>query len=96
MVVCTHNYISKPPMAAKRRSLRLPKVQLTPLKTSGFCSAKPKKKPPVRATISNLVQFWLIFTTKLESTSSVKPKSKPRRLFQQSWNAPRQKNPLHF
>jgi len=67
-----------------------------PLKTSGFCSAKPKKKPPVRATISNLVQFWLIFTTKLESTSSVKPKSKPRRLFQQSWNAPRQKNPLHF
>ena len=53
-------------MAAKRRSLRLPKVLFSPLKTSGFCSAKPKKKERICAQISRKVRSWWNFTTPLE------------------------------
>ena len=74
-------FTRKPPLAAKRRSLRLPQKFLPPLKILGFCSAKPKKKPPMRATISEKVSFWCPCTTRLEPILRKNAeKHKPRRL----------------
>jgi hypothetical protein len=64
--LCAFVFYQKPPMAAKRRSLRLPKILFSPLKTYGFCSAKPKKKSAVCAQISRKVRSWWNFTTPLE------------------------------
>jgi hypothetical protein len=68
-------------MAAKRRSQRLPQILFSPLKTSGICSAKPKKKERKCAQISRKVRSWWNFTTPLEPIlrKSAK-KHKPRRL----------------
>jgi len=64
--LCAFVFYQKPPMAAKRRSLRLPKILFSPLKTFGFCSAKPKKKERKCAQISRKVRSWWNFTTPLE------------------------------
>jgi len=82
--------------AKKARLLPRPSSD-SPKKTSGLRSAQPKKKPPMRATISKKVCYWRSSTTKLEPIlSETADEHKPRRLFQRSWNAPRQKNPLHI
>jgi hypothetical protein len=39
---------------------------IPPRKTSGLRSARPKKKPPSRATISVLVPIWWLCIPKLE------------------------------
>jgi hypothetical protein len=75
----------------KRRSLRLPQMQLTPLKTFGICSANPKKKGRFRARFPKIVRIWLIFTTKLEPISSKMPKVQPRRLARQAVLRPARK-----
>ena len=51
-----------------------------PRKAAGFCCAKPKKKPPSRATISVLVPIWCECTTKFEPILSKMAKAQPRRL----------------
>ena len=90
-------FYQKPPMAAKRRSLRLPQKFLPPLKTFGFCCAKPKKKRRSCAAILNFSQFWCPCTTRLEPIlRKIVEKCKPRRLAQQSCAAPRPENPLHY
>ena len=67
-------------MAAKRRSLRLPQKFLPPLKTFGFCCAKPKKKRRSCAAILNFSQFWCVFTTKSEPISRKMAEAQPWRL----------------
>ena len=64
--LCAFVFYQKPPMAAKRRSLRLPKILFSPLKTSGLRSAQPKKKERKCAQISRKVRSWWNFTTPLE------------------------------
>ena len=49
----------------KRGSRRAPNL-ISPLKTSGLRSAQPKKKPPMRATISLKILSWCDFTKPLE------------------------------
>jgi hypothetical protein len=61
----------------EKRSLRLPIILFLLLKTSGWRSAPPKKKPPFRATNSNLVLKWLDYTPKLEPISKKKSKPSP-------------------
>jgi hypothetical protein len=64
--LCAFVFYQKPPMAAKRRSQRLPQILFSPLKTSGIYSAKPKKKERKCAQISRKVRSWWNFTTPLE------------------------------
>jgi hypothetical protein len=82
----------------KRGSCRALKP-IPPKKTFGLRSAQPKKKPPIRATILKKVYSWRTSTTRLEpilwqKVENLKRERQPRRLFQQSCNAPRQKTAL--
>ena len=68
-----------------------PKFFSPPLKTFGFCCAKPKKKSAGCAQISRKVRFWWNFTTPLEPILAQNANSLSRAVCPAKLDAPHQK-----
>ena len=87
--------VSAPP-TPKQKSVHLCTAisSFLPKKTSGLRSARPKKKPPIRATIFAPVSIWWLCIPKLEPILARSAEAQPRRTSSgQARAAPRQKKP---
>ena len=81
MIVCSSYFIRSRQWRQKGAAYGCLRNFSPPLKTFGFCCAKPKKKRRSCAAILNFSQFWCPCTTRLEPIlRKTSEKHKPRRL----------------